>query len=156
MDIGDWLFSANCTLNEQIAKQIFDVLPEDGLIMVIMDREGRKWVSAAEDFSKLNISESFMRELRAKIDDGTEPIITQTEDCSVVAAGLSAEQTQCGYVIIFMPQYSPESTLANIDLIETVLNQAGLIARLIEQCNMLHELQMKQLSSYTQSEISSS
>jgi hypothetical protein len=58
-------------------------------------------------------------------------------------------------VIIALLQYSPESTLINIDLIETILNQTGLIAKLIEKNNLLCELQMKQLSLYTQSETSS-
>jgi hypothetical protein len=60
MDIGDWLFSPNCALDEQIAKQIFDILPERGPIMVIMDRDGHCWSSNSEEFSKLNISESFL------------------------------------------------------------------------------------------------
>ena len=163
MDIGDWLFSPNCALNEQIAKQIFDILPERGPIMIIMDREGHCWVSNPEEFSKLDISDSFLRELCAKIDADTKPIITQENDCSIIAAQLNTEQTRastelsrtCGYVIIALPQYSPESTLVNIDLIETLLNQAGLIAKLIEKNHLLSELQMKQLSLYTQSKTSS-
>jgi hypothetical protein len=155
MDIGDWLFSQNCALNEQIAKGIFDILPERGPIMVIMDREGHRWVSDKEKLSKLNVRESFWSELCAKIDDGAEPVITQADDCGIVAAQLATEQTRCGYVIIVLPQYSPESTLINIDLIETILNQAGLIAKLIENNNILRELQMKQFSSCTQKEPSS-
>jgi hypothetical protein len=155
MDMGDWLFSPNCALNEQIARQIFDVLPEGGPIMVIMDREGHCWPSNAEEFSKLNIDEPFLRELCTKIDDGAEPVVTQVNDCSIIAAQLTTERTNCGYVIIALPQYSPESTLINIDLIETLLNQAGLIAKLIEKNNFLSELQMKQLSLYTQSKTSS-
>jgi hypothetical protein len=155
MDMGDWLFSPNCALNEQIAKQIFDVLPERGPIMVIMDREGHCWSSNAEEFPKLNIDEPFLRELCTKIDDGAEPIVTQANECSIVAAQLTTERTNCGYVIIALPQYSPESTLINIDLIETLLNQTGLIAKLIEKNNFLSELQMKQLSLYTQSKTSS-
>ena len=161
MDMGDWLFSPSCALpvaelNEQIARQIFDILPEQGPIMVIMDRDGNCWSSNAEKFSKLNVSESFLRELCAKIDDGAEPVVTQANDCGIIAAQLTTEQTNCGYVIIALPQYSPESTLINIDLIETLLNQTGLIAKLVEKNNLLYELRMKQLSSYTQSEISSS
>jgi hypothetical protein len=155
MDIGDWLFSPNCALNEQIAREIFDILPERGPIMVIMDRDDNCWSSNSEEFSKLNISESFLRELCAKIDDGAEPVVTQVNDCSIIAAQLTTERTHCGYVIIALPQYSPESTLINIDLIETLLNQTGLIARLIEKNNLLCELQMKQLSLYTQSETAS-
>jgi hypothetical protein len=155
MDIGDWLVSPSCMLNEQIAKQIFDVLSEQGPIMIIMDRDDHRWVSNSKEFSKLDISESFLKELCAKVGDDTKPVITQANDCGIIAAQLTTEQTRCGYVIIALPQYSPESTLINIDLIETLLNQTGLIAKLIEKNNLLCELQMKQLSSYTPKETSS-
>jgi hypothetical protein len=155
MDIGEWLVSPNCALNEQIAKGIFDILPERGPIMVIIDREGHRWVSDKEKFSNLSVRESFWSGLCSKIDDGTEPVITQADDCGIVAAQLATEQTVCGYFVIILPQYSPESTLINIDLIETILNQVSLIAKLIENNNILCELQRKQFSSYTQSEPSS-
>lgn len=155
MDMGDWLSSPSCALGERIARQIFDILPKRGPIMIIIDRDGNCWSSNSEEFSKLNISESFFRELCAKIDDVAEPIITQANDCSIIAAQLTTERTNCGYMIIALPQYSPESTLINIDLIETLLNQTSLIAKLIEKNNLLRELQMKQLSLYTQSETSS-
>lgn len=151
MDTEDWLFSPSCPLNERIARQVFDILPEGGPVMIIMDREGRCWASDNEEFSNLGIGESFFRDLFAKIDDGAEPVITQSDKCSIVATQLSTEQTDCGYVIIAIPKHSPESTSANVDLIETLLNQTGLIAKLIESNNTLHELQTKQLSLYTQS-----
>jgi hypothetical protein len=155
MDVYDSLFSSSCALNEQIARQIFDILPEQGPIMVIMDRDGSCWFSNSEQFSKLSISESFLRELCVKIDDGAEPVITQANGCSIIAAQLAVEQTNCGYVIIALPQYSPESTLINIDLIETLLNQTNLIAKLIEKNNLLYEFQTKQLSVYTQNKTAS-
>lgn len=155
MDIGDWLFTPNCVLNEQIARQIFDILPERGLIMLIIDGDGNCQFSDSGEFSKLNISESFLRELCVKIDDGAEPVATQVNDCRIVAAQLATERTDCGYVIIALPRCSPETNLVDIDLVETLLNQTGLIAELIEKNNLLYELQMKQLSLYTQSEISS-
>ena len=150
MDIYDSLFPVGCVLNEQIARQIFDILPERGPVLMIMDGDGHCWPSDSEKFAKLNISESFLRELCAKIDDGDEPVVTQAGDCSVIAAQLATEQTKCGYVVIALPQYSPESTLVNIDLIEILLNQIGLIAKLIEKNNLLYELQMKQFSAYGQ------
>ncbi len=96
-----------------------------------------------------------MRELCAKIDDGAEPVITQADDFSIIAAQLATERTDCGYVIIALPQYSPESTLINIDIIETLLNQTGLIAKLIEKNNLLQELQTKQFSLHGQGELAS-
>lgn len=140
------VFSASTMLNEQIARQIFDILPEDGPIIVIMDRNGDCWPSSSERFSQLNLNQSFLRELCAKVDDGVEPVMTQVNDFSVIAACLTTEQINCGYVIIALPQYSPESTLVNIDLIEVILNQIKLIGRLIEKNNLLYEIQMKQLS----------
>ena len=155
MDMYDSLFSPSGVLNEQIARQIFDILPEQGPIIVIMDRDGNCWPSDSEEFFKLNIGESLLRELCDKIDDGAEPIVTQANDFSIIAKQLATERTNCGYVIIALPQYSPESTLINIDLIEILLNQIGLIARLIEKNNLLYELQMKQFNLYSQSEIAS-
>ncbi len=155
MDMYDSLFSEGVGLNEQIARQIFDILPERGPIVVIIDRDGNCWPSDSEKFSKLNIGESFLRELCAKVDDGAEPVVTQVSDFSVIATQLATERTNCGYVIIALPQYSPESTLINIDLIEMLLNQIGLIARLIEKNNLLYELQAKRFSVYGRSEIAS-
>ena len=155
MDMYDSLFSPGGVLNEQIVREIFDILPERGPIVVIIDREGNHWPSHSEKFSKLNISESFLRELCGKIDDGAEPVITQVNDFSIIAAQLATDRTNCGYVIITLPQYSPESTLVNIDLIEILLYQTGLIAKLIEKNNLLYELQTKQFSMYSRCETTS-
>ncbi len=149
MDIPNSLLSPVATLNEQIARQIFELLPERGPVMIIMDREGNCWPSDSEQFAKLNISKEFLKEICGKVDDGVEPIVTQANDCSVVAAQLATEQTNCGYVFLAIPQYSPGATLVNIDLVEIVLRQVSLIAKLIEKNNLLYELQMKQFSVYS-------
>jgi hypothetical protein len=65
-----------------------------------------------------------------------------------VVSQLITDKTNCGYVIIVLPGYSMESTLVNINLVEILLVQIGLIARLIEKNNLLYELQMKQFSEY--------
>jgi hypothetical protein len=133
-------------LNEQIARQVFDILPEDGPMMVIVSKQGNYWPSNSEGFARLGITDGFLKELCAKVDDGDEPIITQVNDFSVVATALATERTDSGYIIIALPQYSPESTLANIGLVEILLSQVGLIAHLIEQNNLLYERHMKQFA----------
>jgi len=153
MDIYESLCSPGFVLTEQIARQIFEVLPERGPIVVIIDREGNSRPSDPEEFAKLNISESFLKELCAKIDDGAEPVVTGADECSVIAAQLVTERSNFGYVIVTLPQYSPESTLVNIDLIEALLNQINLIAKLIEKNNLLYEVQMKHYRVCGQSEI---
>ena len=110
--------SASFMLNEQIARQVFEVLPEGGPLVMILDREGNSWPSDSHDFTKLDINESFFKGICAKIDDGAEPVIAQTDQCCVVGAQLATDSSNCGYVIIALPQYTPESTLANINLIE--------------------------------------
>jgi hypothetical protein len=141
---------------DKAAEMIFGLLPEQGPVMVIMDNLGNCRPSDIERFQQLNIDESLLRELCEKIDDGSEPVLTQVDGASIVAAQLSTEYADCGYVFIILPQYSPESTLANIDLIEILLSQAGLIARLIETNEHLHELQAKQWDIYRHCEVSTS
>lgn len=125
------------TLSEQIAREVFDILPERGPVLVIMDRNGKYWPSDPEEFSRLNISETLLNDLRAKVDDGAEPVITQVGETSVTGAQLATNQTHCGYVFVALPRYSPESTLTNIDLVEALLSQITLIARLVEKTSAL-------------------
>ena len=150
MDIYDSLFSQGALLNEKVARQLFELLGDHGPIMVIMDRDGNSWPSDSDKFSKLNLSDSFVKELLDKIDDGAEPIITQVDDFSIIASQLATDRTNCGYVLLALPQYSPESTLMNIDLIEILLNQINLIAKLIEKNALLYDLQRKRSSIATE------
>ncbi len=151
MDMYDSFFSANSILNEQIAREIFEILPEGGPVMVIMDADGHWWPSDSDAFAALNISEPFLRQVCASIDDGAEPVVTQAGECSIIAAQLMTDRTNCGYVVIALPKSAPESTMANIDLVEIVLNQMSLIAKLVEKNALLYELQSKQYSLYAQS-----
>jgi hypothetical protein len=143
MDMYDSLYSPVCALNDQLARQIFDILPEDGPVLIIMDRQGNCWPSDHEKFDKLNISETFLNQLCSSIDDGNEPLITQADKYSLIATQLTTEKTNCGYAILALSDYSPETTMVNIDLIELILGQLSLIAKLIEKNNLLYELQLK-------------
>jgi len=153
MDIYESLLSPGFMINEQVARQIFELLPEQGPIITLIDRNGNIWPSNSEEFAKLDINESFLKELCVKIDDGAEPVITSFKDCSIIAVQLATEHNNCGYLIIVLPEYSPELTMSNIDLIEILLNQFSLIAKLIEKNNHLYEVQMKQYRVCGQNEI---
>jgi len=153
MNIYESLSSPGFILNEQIARQVFEIIPESGPLMLIIDRQGNIWPSNSDDFAELKIDESTLREICVKIDDGAEPVMTLIDDCSIVASQLATDRSNCGYVILALPKYSPESTLANIDLIEMLLNQLSLIARLIEKSNQLYEVHMKHHYAHAESEI---
>ena len=125
MDIFDSLFTAGCVLNEQIARHVFEIMPDNGPVIVIIDKAGHHWPSDTERFHKLNIGESFLHSLCAKIDDGHEPVITSHGEYSVVVAKLATDRTNCGYVMMAMDNKEEESSLVNFDLIEIILNQIG-------------------------------
>ncbi len=141
--MNDSIFNPASVLSEQVARQLFEILPESGLVIVILDKDGNCWPSDSEAFSKLHLDESFLRQVCHKIDDGQEPVVTQLDQCSIISAQLATSKTNCGYVIIALPQYNPESTLVNIGLIEILLNQVNLIAKLLEKNNLLYELLLR-------------
>ena len=143
MNIYESLSCPTFRLNEQIARQVFDTIPEGGPLVLIMDKNGNRWPSDSEELSRLNLSESFLEELCAKIDDGDEPIVTQIHDYSIVATGLATDKSDCGCVLIAVPQFSPEATFSNINLIEMLLNQFSVIAKLIEKNDHLYEVQLR-------------
>ena len=155
MNLHESVLSPGFVLNEQIARQVFEFLPEQGMILLITDKNGHSWPSDSDEYAKLNISEQFLKELCAKIDDGVEPVVTQIDDCSIVAAQLATERSNYGYVIIALPLNGQEPTLININLLEMLLGQLSLIAKLIEKNNLLYEVQMKHYRMCSQGEIAS-
>ena len=139
MDIYNSMFSQSFIINEQIARQIFETIPEQGPVVAIIDTSANCWPSNSEEFHKLNIDESFLKELCAKIDDGLDPVITYENDCSFVASQLLTENNHCGYIIIALPEYDSQAILENMSLLEMLLNQFSLIARLIEKNNRFYD-----------------
>lgn len=141
MNIYDPLVSPAFLLNEQVARQVFETLPDDGPVVLIMDPSGHHWPNNSEDFNELHISDAYLNELKARIDDGDEPLIAQTEKCTIVATELATDRTRCGYIALIMKQDGPEHAINNIGLLETLTGMVNLIARLIEKNVLLYELQ---------------
>ncbi len=151
MDMFDSLFSPSGMLNEQVARHVFEILPEDGPILVILDRHGNFWPSDSQKFNDLPVSETFIREICNRVDDGCEPVMSKIEDHTLVASQLHTQRTNCGYVVIIgVCEKEDEDETFSFDLAEIVINQISLIASLLEKNNLLYELQMKKLSEFTQ------
>ena len=136
-------------LNERIAQKLFSVLPEQGPIIVIMDKNGNCWSSDEDGLSGLKISRHLLREILARIDDGDEPVVTQSNAVGIAVAQLATERTDCGYVLIALPHSSAESAFINFDVIETLLDQISLVAELVEKNTLLHELHLKNYNLYS-------
>ena len=52
MNIYESLLPQSFVLNEQIARQLFEALPEEGPVILIMDRKGNIWPSDSEEYTK--------------------------------------------------------------------------------------------------------
>ena len=148
MEMYDAMFSSGYVLNERIARQVFEVLPECGPVLVMMDRDGNCWPSDPEAFEKLNLTEVVLDDLRAKVDDGADPVVTQVGDVGVTMAQLATEHTNCGYVVIAVSRCGSESIPASLDMIETLISLVTLTARLIERNSLLNDAQVKCYSVY--------
>ena len=142
MDICDAPVSTTRALTEQIARQLFDVLPERGPVLLIMARDGHCWSSDAEELARLALDPVLLKDPRAKVDDGAEPVVTRIGDTSGTVAQLATDRTNCGYVVVALPKCGAEPTVPHIDLVEVLVNQIALIARLIEQANTIARTQV--------------
>ena len=152
MDTYDAMFSAAYVLNEQIAQQMFEVLPEGGPVLAIVDGGGHYWASDPEAFAQLNVVETLLDDLRAQVDDGAEPAMVQMGDATVMVTQLHTEETNCGYLVLAVPRYNRDMTQTDLDLIEVLLSQITLVARLIEKCSQRSDMQMRCYGAYGTSE----
>jgi hypothetical protein len=143
MTIYNPLFSATAMLNEQLARQVFEIISEEGPLVVIMDSEGNCWPSDSAKFERLNLSKHWITHFCSKINDGVEPVISHIQNHSIVGSQLVTDYAKCGYVLMAMEEPGPESMLAKMELVEMILNQFNLIAKLIEKCNSLYQTQAK-------------
>jgi hypothetical protein len=141
MDACNAIISDPSSLNEQIARNIFDVLPDGGPIAAIMDRAGHCWSSDPQELANLNLSPSLLADLQARVDDGVEPAFTRTQDTSLTMTQLPTENARCGYLLIVIPRCKSELTQTHIDLVESLLNQISLVAVLTEHNHRLKERQ---------------
>lgn len=148
METYDTMFSASYILNEQIARQVFETLPERGPVVAIIDREGNCWPSSSDEFVRLGLSETTLRDFQAKVDDGAEPAVAQVGDTSVAVTQLATEQTNCGYVVVALSRNGAQGPASDIDLLEALLSQITLVAKLIEQNSLLVQARMRHYSQY--------
>ena len=87
------------------------------------------------------------------MDDGVEPVIVQAGDATVLATQLRTDETDCGYLILVVPRPLSDVTPIDLDLIDVLVGQLGLVARLIEKCSQLNDRQRKCYSAYGTSHV---
>lgn len=137
MKTCDTTFSAGHTLSEQTARQIFDSLPEEGVIVAVMDRDGTRWTSDSEAFARLGIDDASLAQYRARVDDGVEPVVGRLGDASVAMAQLTTEHTDCGYVMVIVPGSPGKPAASDVNLLEAYIGHIALVAKLTERSGQL-------------------
>jgi hypothetical protein len=133
MNIFDAISTSNDLVTGHIASNIFSVLPEDGPAVVIIDRHGHRYTSESDLLVARGVTEEALRDLCTRVDDGYEPIITKCGDSALVGTHLATDRCNYGYAVMLLKNYCPVTAMANIAIIETVLAQMNLIARLTER-----------------------
>ena len=146
MDMFDSLFSFSSMLNEQVSKELCGIYADQSTVFVILDDEGNHWTSDEDTYSRIFSEQPVIDDLRTKIADGYEPVVSQIDDSCIVASQLGTDDVHCGYIFMILPGYTADTTLANMDMIELMINQVLLIAGLIDKNNKLHHLYLKQQS----------
>ncbi len=133
---------------EQCSSLVFDCISSDSALIVLMDRDGQYWCNDKAQFDSLDVDRKLFRRLRANVDDGEEPVLTQHNEHTFIASGLSSQATHFGYIFMVIPAPGPETALVNTEFIEMMLTQMNLIISLIEQNHYLQNLQNQQMRNY--------
>ena len=116
-----------------LADLIFDIIPDQGLDIAFLDKERNIHVSNRTYLGELFSDRDHIDHLITRIADGGDPIISHFGDRSIIASELSAGSTSCGYVFLALPNAAGNSAVANMDLVEFILNQLAVIADLTQK-----------------------
>ncbi len=133
-------------LNEQLARIIFDFTGPDGPLVAILDPDGPCMASDESVFERIFADERLVEKIRASIDDGDDPLIVPAGGYTIIATQLTAEDVNCGYLIVALENGDSGSKLPNSGLVELLVNQFTAIASLAAKNNRLHHMQLKELS----------
>ena len=113
-----------------MSKRIFDIIPDQGLDVAFLDRQGNIHTSEQSCLGEFFSDQDHINHLITRIKDGEDPVISQFGDESIIASELSAGNSSCGYVFLSLPGANGNSTETHMNLIEFILSQLNLIADL--------------------------
>lgn len=147
MEMYDWLYTSNAVFNGKLVNEIFDAIDVEGPLMAILDGQGNMWVSDEERFNECNLQKQWLENLCQRAADGSEPVVSQFNNCGIILSCFGTDNRHCGYMGIILPQHSPEETLTKLDLCEAIINLGNRLACSLEQNESMHEVYRKLSSS---------
>ena len=140
------LLSGVDTLTEQFKGHLFGMTELEGPVLMLINDQGELCANHPSRVAFLNEHADILSAICGQIDDGYDPCVYEVEGGCVIGTQLTAEKTNCGRFLIFLPEYRSETVQANMDLFELLLAQVQLICQLIEKNNRLHHQQLSGLS----------
>lgn len=141
------MFEAPRMLTEQVRSHLFNLSESDGPTLVVVDTERRFRASRPGCVGfLLSDDQRLLKGICQRLDDGEDPLITPVKGGCVAACQLATERAHCGYLLIFLEGYTPQTIQANMQLVEMIFAQAELICELVEKNNQLHQLRLVHLS----------
>jgi len=117
--------------SRHIVEHLSNALPDEGLIFGIVDDQGHLYSSDETHFRSVLDEENNLDELICRISDGHDPAGFCVNDHYVIGCQLDTPASQSSYLILLLPGYTYDTAMANMHLIEMVLNQTHLIAGLL-------------------------
>lgn len=120
-------------LLDTVVQTLFRIIPEDGLSLAVLDKQGNCWTSHPAECVWLSSDETLLHDLIERIDDGNDPAVMSVNDMYVVASQLLTDKADYGYSLLLLPKRNADSILQNWDLIELTLRQITLNIELLER-----------------------
>lgn len=141
------MFDSSNLLTEQIRGYLFNLVGTEGPVLVVVDTDRRVQASHPGKVGFLLAdNQRLLDEICGRLDDGEDPLVLKVKGGCVAACQLGTERVHCGYFLVLLEGYTPETVGANMRLVEMILSQAQLVCELVEKNNQLHQLRLVHLS----------
>ena len=145
-ELYESLLSDCDTLTEQLKSYLFDMTELEGPVLMLANNQGQLYANHPSRVAFLNDDTNILLAIYSQIDDGYDPCVCPVEGGCVIGTQLSTEKNNCGYFLMFLPDYASETVHVNMDVFELLLGQVQLICQLIEKNNQLHHQKLATLS----------
>ncbi len=134
-------------LIDQVRGQLFGRLEPDGPVLIVADAQRQcKASHPGRAGVLLSNTARWIDPICDRLDDGEDPLLVPVNGGCIAACQLATERTHCGYLLVYLEGYTPQTAEVNRPLFELIFAQAEATCELIEKNNQLHHLRLVHLS----------
>ena len=136
---------------DQFRGYLFGLVGPDGPALIVVDPQRHFKTSHPGRVGRLlGDKAQWIEQICDRLDDGEDPLIVPVKGGCVAACQLATERAHCGYLLVYLDGYTPQTAQSNSPLFELIFAQAETVCELIEKNNQLHHLQLVHLSRTSQ------